>query len=162
MKTKKTGGNKSGGAAEKAAGRRTLPGGANRLLVVAALIASHGKILACQRHRDDAFGLKWEFPGGKVRPAETPEAALARELPEELGVTAEIGEEVYRTRHRYAKMAREIELIFFRASAEASAVRNVVFEEIRWVAPAGLPSLDFLPADRELIRLLSTGKLGIL
>jgi hypothetical protein len=58
-------------------------------------------------------------------------------------------------------MAREIELIFFTARAESSGVQNRVFEQIRWVAPANLPSLDFLPADRELIRLLSSGKLKI-
>ncbi len=131
------------------------------LLVVAAIIASEGRVLACQRHRTDAFGLRWEFPGGKVRPHEKPQEALARELEEELGVAAEIGDEVHRTRHRYAEMAREIELIFFTARADGFGVQNRVFEQIRWVAPANLASLDFLPADRELIRLLSTGKLKI-
>jgi 8-oxo-dGTP diphosphatase len=131
------------------------------LLVVAALIASEGRVLACQRHRTDAFGLRWEFPGGKVRPHEKLQEALVRELQEELGVAAEIGDEVHRTRHRYAEMAREIELIFFTARAESSGVQNRVFEQIRWVAPANLASLDFLPADRELIRLLSSGKLKI-
>ncbi|HEY4739894.1 MAG TPA: (deoxy)nucleoside triphosphate pyrophosphohydrolase [Candidatus Acidoferrales bacterium] len=129
------------------------------LLVVAALIASEGRVLACQRHRTDAFALRWEFPGGKVRPHETPEQALARELHEELGIAAEIGDEVYRTRHRYAQMAREIELIFFTAGGDTAGIQNRVFEQIRWVAPADLAALDFLPADRELIHLLSTGKL---
>ncbi len=131
------------------------------ILVVAALIASEGRILACQRHRTDAFGLKWEFPGGKVRAHEKPQEALVRELEEELGVAAEVGEEVHRTRHRYAEMAREIELIFFIAHADGSSAQNRVFEQIRWVAPENLASLDFLPADRELIHLLSSGKLKI-
>ncbi|MFZ0038277.1 MAG: (deoxy)nucleoside triphosphate pyrophosphohydrolase [Candidatus Acidiferrales bacterium] len=131
------------------------------LLVVAALIAFEGRILACQRHRADAFGLKWEFPGGKVRAHEKPPEALVRELEEELGVAADIGDEVHRTKHRYATMAREIELIFFIARADGSSVQNRVFEQIRWVAPENLASLDFLPADRELIRLLSSGKLKI-
>ena len=136
--------------------------GAKPILVVAAVIASAGKILACQRHRSDAFGLKWEFPGGKIRPGESAREALVRELREELGIEAEIGEELYRTRHRYRQVAREIELVFFQATTDASAVRNLVFEDIRWVAPRELPDLDFLPADRELIDLLATGKLNVL
>ena len=147
---------------EQVSGRAANATAQKPIPVVAALISSNGKILACQRHRSDAFGLKWEFPGGKIRPNETPEQALTRELEEELGVHAEIAEEVHRTRHRYRQMAREIQLIFFRARADASAVRNIVFESIRWVAPEELPSLDFLPADRELIRLLASGELNVL
>jgi 8-oxo-dGTP diphosphatase len=134
---------------------------AKPILVVAAVIAWEGKILACQRHRTDAFGLKWEFPGGKIRPGESSREALVRELREELGIEAEIGEELYHTRHRYRQVAREIELVFFQASTDAATVRNLVFEDIRWVPPAELPNLDFLPADRELIRRLSTGKLEV-
>ncbi len=122
-----------------------------RLVVVAAVIESHGRILACQRRKNDAFGLKWEFPGGKVQPGEQPAQALARELKEELGVEAAIGEEVYRTRHRCAEMARELELIFFTAQANETDMRNLAFEEMRWVRPEDLADLDFLPADREFV-----------
>jgi 8-oxo-dGTP diphosphatase len=125
------------------------------LIVVAALIESGGRILACQRRKNDAFGLKWEFPGGKVKQGETPTEALARELKEELGVDATIGEEIYRTRHRYAEMAREIELIFFSARTRNSDMRNLAFEEMRWVKPSELATLDFLPADREFIAMLA-------
>src|ERR1700733_15423105 len=104
------------------------------LLVVAALIAAEGRVLACQRHRTDAFALRWEFPGGKVRPHETPEQALARELHEELGIAAEIGDEGYRTRHRYAQMAREIELIFFTAGGDTAGIQKRLFQQIRWGA----------------------------
>jgi|HubBroStandDraft_3_1064219.scaffolds.fasta_scaffold912015_1 8-oxo-dGTP diphosphatase len=127
------------------------PHASERLIVVAALIESEGRILACQRRKNDAFGLKWEFPGGKARKNETPAQALARELKEELGVDAIIGDEIYRTRHRYAELAREIELIFFTASASKSEMRNLAFQEMRWVKPTELAALDFLPADREFI-----------
>lgn len=130
------------------------------LVVVAAVIESHGRILACQRRKNDAFGLKWEFPGGKLKPDETPPQALARELREELGVDAQIGPEIYRTRHRYAELAREIELIFFQALADESQIQNQAFEQMRWVRPDELPALDFLPADQEFIAKLANPRLN--
>ena len=125
------------------------------LVVVAAVIESRGRILACQRRKNDAFGLKWEFPGGKVQPGEQPAQALARELKEELGVEAAIGAECFRTRHRYSELTREIELIFFTAQADEQNMRNLAFEQMRWVRPEDLPKLDFLPADREFLAKLA-------
>lgn len=131
------------------------------LTVVAALIQSNGKLLVCQRRRGDTFGMLWEFPGGKVKPNESLEAALQRELHEELGTTARIGREVYRTRHQYAEMGDAIELVFFAAAIEPSEAKNIVFEQILWRDPASLPELNFLPADRELIDKLSSGALHL-
>ena len=131
------------------------------ITVVAALIESQGKILACQRRRGDAFELLWEFPGGKLEPGETPRQALVRELREELGVEANIGAEVYRTRHEYAEMKTPLELIFFAASADTSRIHNRVFEQIQWRSPELLTELDFLPADRELIEKLASGAIRL-
>jgi mutator protein MutT len=131
------------------------------LTVVAALIQSEGKLLVCQRRRGDTFGLMWEFPGGKRKPGETLEAALARELLEELGATARIGPELYRTRHKYAEMAESIELVFFAASIDPRDARNNVFEQILWCARESLRDLDFLPADRELIEMIALGTLRL-
>jgi len=121
------------------------------LTVVAGLIEAEGKILVCQRRRADTFELMWEFPGGKLQAGETPAGALARELREELGVEARVGAEVFRTRHRYAEMSEEIELIFFTAAVEVVAVRNIVFERMEWRAAEDLCELNFLPADREFV-----------
>jgi len=121
------------------------------LTVVAGLIEAEGKILVCQRRRGDTFELMWEFPGGKLQTGETAAEALARELREELGVEARVGEEVFRTRHRYAEMREEIELIFFAAAVERAAVRNIVFERMEWRAVETLEELNFLPADREFV-----------
>lgn len=129
--------------------------------VVAALIESDGRLLVCQRRKIDTFPLKWEFPGGKIKPGESPVEALARELKEELGADATIGSELYRTRHRYAEHSDEIELYFFPATLGGAAVSNLAFEQIQWTEPAALPSFDFLPADRELIDLLATGALSL-
>lgn len=128
------------------------------LAVVAAVIESGGKILVCQRRRDDTFGLMWEFPGGKIKHGETPRQALARELREELGVKAEIGEELFRTTHRYAEMSEPIELTFFSATLEPELIRNLAFETMEWRKPKSLGELNFLPADREFIaRLVRNG-----
>jgi 8-oxo-dGTP diphosphatase len=129
--------------------------GAPSLQVVAAIIQREGEFLICQRRAGGAFALKWEFPGGKVQTGETLHAALDRELSEELDVVAEIGNEVWRTRHTYAEMDRELELIFFTADIGAQAPKNLAFERFEWTPPGKLEHYDFLPADRELIRLLA-------
>src|SRR5580693_6105293 len=116
------------------------------LTVVAALIESEGKILVCQRRRGDRFELMWEFPGGKRESGETLEEALARELKEELGVTARIGVEILRLQHTHTDRNEPFELVFFSASAPPGEMRNLAFERIEWRRPQELPELDFLPA----------------
>jgi 8-oxo-dGTP diphosphatase len=128
--------------------------------VAAALIEEKGRLLVGQRRRGDTFELKWEFPGGKVRPAETPEQGLERELREELGVGSVIGTEIYRTRHRYSELTQELLLIFFTARLLAPP-ENLAFEQVRWVERNGLGRLEFLPADRELVARLGSGELAI-
>ncbi len=127
------------------------------LTVVAALIFRDSKILICQRRREDSHGLQWEFPGGKVEPGESLEEALRRELREELGVEATIGEEIFRTRHRYRDFQSELELIFLRASVAPSApMQNLVFERFEWADLSTLPAYDFLEADKEFVELLAS------
>lgn len=131
------------------------------ITVVAALIRGRGKLLVCQRKRGTSFAMMWEFPGGKVKPGETLEQALVRELEEELGTKATIGSEVYRTQHRYAELGEPIELVFFQADVDPSSVRNLVFEQISWCDTSSLPELNFLPADKELIERLASGVLPL-
>jgi 8-oxo-dGTP diphosphatase len=125
------------------------------IIVVAAVIEQNGRILICQRRRGDRFELQWEFPGGKVQAGETPQQGLLRELREELNVPAQIGEEIYRTRHRYPELDRELELLFFAAALGPEPQSNLAFEQIVWAERARLPEYAFLPADRELVELLS-------
>lgn len=132
------------------------------ITVVAALIERDGKLLICQRRRDAPFALQWEFPGGKVHADETPHAALARELQEELGVFAQIGREIYRTSHRYAESPDKLELIFYSVTlADEATLTNLVFEAITWSPAPALPSYDFLPADRELVLKLASRELTL-
>lgn len=127
------------------------------MVVVAAVILRGGHVLACQRGRASKFALKWEFPGGKVQAGETPQAALERELNEELVVKLSVGAEIYRTQHKYAEIPDAVELIFFEARIEAGEIENRIFEQIAWVEPAKLREMDFLEADREFVAKLADG-----
>jgi 8-oxo-dGTP diphosphatase len=131
------------------------------IAVVAGLIGKRGRLLICQRRRGSLFELQWEFPGGKLHEGESPEAGLARELREELGVKATIGPEVYRTQHRYKEHAAPTGLMFFLVEKLSGTPKNRVFERMIWVWPGDLLKYDFLAGDRELVRLLATRKLTI-
>ena len=126
--------------------------------VVAALIVNDGQILACQRTRHQVMPLKWEFPGGKIEEGEQPRAALRRELEEELGIEATIGDEVARIHHEYPG-GGSVELRFFEVHEYQGEIENRIFREIRWVGRKQLLDLDFLDADRPLVKDLAAGKL---
>jgi 8-oxo-dGTP diphosphatase len=134
---------------------------ASTITVVAGLIQQGGKLLICQRRRDGAFALKWEFPGGKVEAGETYEDGLRRELREELGIEAHIGPEAYGTRHDYPGKYT-VELKFYHVVDFSGTVDNYAFEQLCWAVPADLPTYDFLEGDAELISLLSQGQLPLL
>ena len=127
------------------------------ILVTAGIIRSGDRILICQRHRSDAYGLQWEFPGGKVQEGEGLEASLRRELAEELAIQAEIGPEVFRLRHRYPD--RFVEVVFFAIKGYHGEARNQVFEAIEWAPQSRLFEYNFLEADRELVNRISKGEI---
>jgi 8-oxo-dGTP diphosphatase len=126
--------------------------------VVAALIVKGREILVCQRTRHQTMPLKWEFPGGKIEEGEQPRDALRRELEEELGIDAKIGEEVERLQHEYPN-GSAVELRFFAVREYGGELENRIFREIRWARREQLPSFDFLEADLTLVRKLAEGKL---
>lgn len=125
--------------------------------VVAGLIFVEGNFLICQRTRHQPFPLKWEFPGGKIESGEQPEAALIRELEEELGILAEIGPLVALVRHSYGSGA-VVELQFFLVERFQGEIQNRIFRDVRWVSREELPPYDFLAADVELVKELAAGK----
>jgi mutator protein MutT len=131
--------------------------------VVAAIIARDSRVLICQRRRDAAFPLKWEFPGGKVKANESLKDALLRELTEELGVEAIIGEEIYRTSYKYPERDQPLEVIFFSATIGSQPESNPegAFEQVLWVKPEELPRYDFLAANSLLVALLANGSISI-
>ncbi len=126
--------------------------------VVAALILRGDEILCCQRTEHQALALKWEFPGGKIEDGETPPQALHRELDEELGIKAEIGREIAQILHTYQN-GNSVNLHFFVVDRFLNELQNRIFRDVRWVRRADLPALDFLDADKELVRQIAAGEL---
>jgi 8-oxo-dGTP diphosphatase len=129
------------------------------ILVTAGILTDGDCLLICQRKADDRFGLKWEFPGGKVEAEETPQACLRRELGEELGIEAEIGPEIHRTDYRYPN-GLGVRLLFFKVLRYTGAPVNRDFERIVWARPEDLPRFDFLEADLEIVSRLARGEVG--
>jgi 8-oxo-dGTP diphosphatase len=133
---------------------------ANKIVVVAAVIErSDRRLLIGQRRRRDTSPLKWEFPGGKVKPSETDEVALARELREELGATLLKSAPIGRVIHKYAETATPLEIRFFAAELESTEIRPTAFEQTTRALPRELSEYDFLSANRELVANLATGRI---
>lgn len=128
--------------------------------VTAGVLAQAGRVLACRRRADQRFGLKWEFPGGKLEPGETLEECLARELCEELGIAASVGREVHRTEHRYPD-GFSVHLVFFCIPRYTGQIRNLAFDRIAWAVPSDLPDYDFLDADRAVVQRLASGEIAL-
>ena len=128
----------------------------HEIRVVAGVIERQGMILVGQRRAGDRFQYKWEFPGGKVEPDEDPKDALARELREELGIEAVIGEELARYEHQYPGKTA-ILLMFFRVPEFTGEPANHVFASIRWEERQKLTEYDFLDGDVDFVRRLARG-----
>jgi 8-oxo-dGTP diphosphatase len=86
------------------------------VIVAAAIIIENGRVLLTQRKADTHLAGMWEFPGGKAEAGEDPKAALRRELGEELGIDAEIGDIVDVAFHRYEEADKAVLLLFYEAS----------------------------------------------
>ena len=118
--------------------------------VVAGVIERGDEILIAQRRATGQHPLKWEFPGGKVEAGETPEAALERELAEELGIQARVDGEISRYEFAYAGRA-PILLIFYRVREFSGELKNLDFEQMVWARRERLGEYDFLEGDEAFI-----------
>ena len=128
----------------------------DRKLVVAGLIVERGRVLISQRRADQSLPLQWEVPGGKVESGEAPEAALARELREEIGVTVEVGRIWDVLFHPYE--AFDLVMLVYACRIVEGEPRAVEVADLAWVNAPELPRWDILPADRPLVdRLVSEG-----
>jgi 8-oxo-dGTP diphosphatase len=116
--------------------------------VVAAVIEREGRILLARRRAGSHLAGLWEFPGGKRQAGETPEAALVREIREELDAAVTVGELLEDVEWAYPE--KTVTLRFFRCALEGEP-RAAEGQELAWVAPADLGRYDFPPADRALV-----------
>lgn len=127
------------------------------LEVVAAVIAVGDTVLACRRAPDRSSGGKWEFPGGKVEPGESPADALVREIREELDVDIRVGELLDRSTTVMGDVA--IDLACYSATLVGPApTTSTDHDELRWLAPGELPALDWANPDLPLVKRLTSGR----
>ena len=116
--------------------------------VVAAVIIHGGKVFATQRGYGE-FKDKWEFPGGKVEPGETPEQALAREIREELDTAIEVGTLIDTIETDYPNFHLSMGCYF--CTVKEGHLTLLEHEAAKWLDAEHLESVDWLPADRSLL-----------
>ena len=118
--------------------------------VTAALLVRDGKVLIARRKPGKHMGRKWEFPGGKIHPGESPEECVARGLAEELDSQARIGELAGSA--RYTNGPVDLDILLYRAEYLAGSFTLRDHEALAWVQPQELLSYDLADSDRELAR----------
>ena len=122
------------------------------LLVTAALIEEEGRVLLARRRPGKHMGGRWELPGGKVEQGETAEQSLCRELAEELGIEARVGE--FLGSARFEGNGVRLELLVYRVQRVSGEPALNEHEEIRWVRPADLLGFDLADSDRTVVERL--------
>ncbi len=129
---------------------------ARKLVVAGLIVGDDGRVLITQRRADQALPLQWEFPGGKVEPGESPVAALARELREEIGVGVAVGRIWDVLFHAYP--AFDLVMLVYACRIVDGVPSAVEVADLAWSDPGALGAWDILPADRPLVeRLLAEG-----
>ena len=122
------------------------------IIVAAAIIHRDQYILLTKRPANVHLPNLWEFPGGKVEAGESLEAALRRELREELDIEANVIDEFFTTTHHYP--AKSVEIHFFNCTIASGEPRSLEVADFRWVKSSDLHAYEFPEADRELIERL--------
>jgi 8-oxo-dGTP diphosphatase len=122
------------------------------LVVTAGVIVKDGKVLLTQRKPGTHQALAWEFPGGKVEEGEDPRDALVRELKEEIGIRAVVGDVIDVTFHRYPE--RAVLLIFYAVSMApgSDAPQPLDIADLHWATGQHLAEMHLSPADRAVVR----------
>ncbi|MEN8204115.1 MAG: (deoxy)nucleoside triphosphate pyrophosphohydrolase [Bacteroidota bacterium] len=121
-------------------------------LVTCAIIMDREDVLVTRRSRRMPHPLKWEFPGGKVKDGETPEACIRREIREELGIEISVGRMLPPVIHSYGSKA--FRLIPFICQHLEGVIELAEHSEFKWLPAGDLDGLDWLDADAEVLKLL--------
>lgn len=127
----------------------TTPAPKAPTLVVAAVIVDGDRVLLTQRRGGTHLAGRWEFPGGKIEPGESPEEALAREITEEIGVRVRVGDALDVTFWRYP--AKDVLLIFYRCDIVEGEVRDLEVAAHAWATGEELDGYEFPPADERVV-----------
>jgi 8-oxo-dGTP diphosphatase len=123
-------------------------------VVAAVLEDGAGRVFVAQRPAHKHLALKWEFPGGKIEAHESPAAALARELREELGIEIEIVRALPIFEHDYGDIVIAMHPFVCRLAPRSSAPHAHEHAALRWVSPAELATLDLAAADLPIVAAL--------
>ncbi len=127
-----------------------------RAVSVAVLLArpsADSHVLLCQRLPSARYGLKWEFPGGKVEPGETPREAIIRELQEELGILEPVVHELHREQSEYADGGR-FDVHYFLCTSWLNPPQNRVFHDLLWTSATEVSTFDILEGNRAFCAVL--------
>lgn len=125
----------------------------NRIVVSVAVLYQNDKVLLCQRKANARYGLKWEFPGGKIEPNETPFQGLERELFEELSIKAKVDRVIWGTQSDFSDGGK-FEVYFFIVEEWTNELQNNVFEKYEWVEPDRLLEYDILEGNKLFVAML--------
>lgn len=124
------------------------------IAVVAGILVRDGKLLLCQRLPNKHNALKWEFPGGKLEAGESPEAALERELTEELRIPTRTGRIFDAI--RCTEGDRDLMILFYFSEILSGEPIPVECHDLAWVNPDELLSFDLAPTDAKVAARLAT------
>lgn len=116
--------------------------------VVAAIIIHENQVFASQRGYGE-FKDGWEFPGGKIEPGETPQEALIREIKEELDISIEVKEFLKTVEYDYPEFHLSMDCFFCTIQSGVLVLKE--HEAAKWLTRENLNSVEWLPADKELI-----------
>ncbi|AKP03059.1 (deoxy)nucleoside triphosphate pyrophosphohydrolase [Companilactobacillus pabuli] len=125
-----------------------------KIQVVGAIIIKDHKLLAAQRASNRVLGGYWEFPGGKIEPSETPEAAMSRELKEEFGAKATVFEKFSIDGIAELEFG-EVILHCYYVRLDSNISKTIAHDELRWVTPDEALALDWAPSDVAVIKALA-------
>ncbi len=120
-----------------------------KIRVVGAMIERDGRYLITQRPAKASLPLLWEFPGGRVEPGESDQAALARELREEMAIEVVVGDRCVHVEHAYESY--DIDFCVYRCRLLTESIRDLRVQAHRWVRPDELDRYEFPAADEKTI-----------
>jgi len=120
---------------------------------------NNGKLFIARRPTGDKLAGKWEFPGGKIRNGETPEACLAREMKEEFDIEVAVGELLGSSVYHYPDIS--VELLAYRTSLISGTITMKAHDDCQWVSLQDLGQYEFAPADIPFVQKIKMGDIKL-